>query len=480
LVRIFKAIYLYILYFYRLVFPFWRAFPFIRLRWKISESARKKHTYIVAGSGAGKSELIKLLILSYVRKKPRKETIILLDPRGDIAQQVAKFKEHRTPQDLVYISPDLQKGFTPCINPLEMGQGADPRQINYMAECLTEVFKEIVGEQTHITANMETLLKAVLSVLLIREGSTLLDLQKFMRDDENEELIAFAVQSSNQGQRHFFTNAFLDKNYTATKNALYTKIQSLLNSETFYRLTIGKSTVNLRELMNSKKTIIFNLSKGLIGQQTSPAFGRFIVGMIQGFSFERQQIPESQRIPVYLFIDEFQNFIPPSIETLLAESRKYAVHLTLAQQFHGQGTSPALRGAILNNTAVKIAGTGEGASLDAISKVMTGTTKEELQNLLTGEFFVKTRANNILESALNENLAQKMKVTTKFIGDRHTMKPQQWQSVKEYQLKHYYKSINGKISAVYDKESENHLKTFNTSENANYQALKKEPVKPMY
>ena len=373
-------------------------------------------------------------MLSFIRKKPRGETVILLDPHGDIAQQVAHFKEHRNPQNLIYISPDLKKGFTPCINPLEMGQGVDPAQINYMAECLTEVFKEIVGAESTLTANMETLLKAVLSVLLIREGSTLLDLQKFMRDEENDDLIAFAVQHSNAGQRHFFTNAFLDRNYTATKNALYTKLQSLLNSETFYRLTIGKSTINLREAMNSKKTIIFNLSKGLIGQQTSPAFGRFIVGMLQGFSFERQQIPESQRIPVHLFIDEFQNFITPSIETLLAESRKYAVHLTLAQQFHGQGTSPALRGAILNNTAVKIAGTGEGASLEAIAKIMTGTTKEDLQNLLTGEFFVKTRASGILETALNENLAQHFKVTTSFIGYRHAMKPKHWQSVKAYQI----------------------------------------------
>ena len=456
------------MYFFRLVFPFWRAFFFTRLRWKISESARKKHTYIVAGSGAGKSELIKVLMLSYIRKKPRKETVILLDPHGDIAQQTAHFKEHSNPKNLVYISPDLKNGFTPCINPLEMGQGADPAQINYMAECLTEVFKEIVGEQTHITANMETLLKAVLSVLLIREGSTLLDLQKFMRDEENEELIQFAIQHSNQGQRHFFTNAFLDKNYTATKNALYTKLQSLLNSETFYRLTIGKSTVNLREAMNSKKTIIFNLSKGLIGQQTSPAFGRFIVGMIQGFSFERQQIPESHRIPVHLFIDEFQNFITPSIETLLAESRKYAVHLTLAQQFHGQGTSPALRGAILNNTAVKIAGTGEGASLDAIAKIMTGATKEELQNLETGQFLIKVKSSTILETALNENLAQYFRVTTSFIGYRHAMKPNHWQSVKDYQLKHYYKPINGKIQPVTMKKEVNH------------QARQKKPIQPMY
>lgn len=320
---------MYILYFLRAIFPFWRSFFFTRLQWRIPESARKKHSYIVAGSGAGKSELIKVLILSFIRKKIRKETVILLDPHGDIAHQVAHFKEHKNLENLVYITPDLKKGFTPCINPLDMGEKPDPVQINYMAECLTEVFKEIVGAESSLTANMETLLKAVLSVLLQKENTTLLDLQKFMRDEENQELVDYAIKNSNAGQQHFFSTAFYDKNYTATKNALYTKIQSLLNSETFYRLTIGYSTVHVKDLMDSKKTVVFNLSKGLIGQQTSPAFGRFIVGMIQGFSFARQKIPEKNRIPVHLFIDEFQNFITPSIETILAESRKYAVHLTL-------------------------------------------------------------------------------------------------------------------------------------------------------
>lgn len=402
----------------------------------------------MAGSGSGKSELLKVLILSHLKKPKRQETVFLLDPHGDIAQQVAQFKEHKSPETLIYLSPDLKHGFIPCINPLEMGEGRqDPHKVNYMAECLTEVFKEIVGAEASITANMETMLKAVLSVLLRREGSTLLDLQKFMRDTENAELVEYAQQNSTEGQRHFFTNAFYDSNYTATKRALYTKLQSLFNSQTFYNLTIGKSTVNLRDTMDSKKTVIFNLSKGLIGQQTSPAFGRFIVGMIQGFSFERQSIPEAQRIPVFLYLDEFQNFITPSIETLLAESRKYAVHLTLAQQFFGQGTDNALKGAILNNTAVKVAGTGEGTSLEAIQKFMTGTSKEDLQNLDTGHFFVKVKSSGILSRVLNENTAQHFRVTTSYLGNRNAMQKRQWEKVKAYQIAHYYKPASDRTQS---------------------------------
>lgn len=418
-------------------------------------------------------------MLQYLKKKDRKETLILLDPHGDIATQVARFKEHRAGDNLILIDPSLKKGFTPCINPLDMGSNSTPEEINYMAECLTEVFKEIVGAESSLTANMETLLKAVLTVLLIREGSTLKDLQTFLRDEENEELIAFAIQHSPKGQRHFFESAFYDRNYTATKNALYTKIQSLLNSQTFYNLTIGKSTIDLREAMNSRKTIVFNLSKGVIGQQTSPAFGRFIVGMLQGFAFQRQSTPEYKRVPTHIFIDEFQNFITPSIKTILDEARKYALHLTLAQQFYGQDTSPNLRGAILNNTAVKIAGTGEGASLNEISKFMTGATKEELQNCEMGSFYLKVKKQRgFLNFIFSNEYAHLFRVTTSFLGFRHSMKSEQWEGVKDYQLKHYYAPIGGEKPPVTVEQGITHLETIKPPQNANFHPLREKGIVP--
>lgn len=431
----------------------------------------------MAGSGSGKSELIKVLLLQYLRKKERKETLILLDPHGDIATQAAHFKEHKQGSNLIFIDPNLKEGFTPIINPLEMGDNQSPEEINYMAECLTEVFKEIVGAESSLTANMETLLKAVLTVLLMRKGSTLKDLQTFLRDGENEELLAFAIQYSPKGQRHFFQSAFCDRNYTPTKNALYTKIQSLLNSQTFYNLTIGKSTINLREAMDSRKTLIFNLSKGVIGQQTSPAFGRFIVGMLQGFAFQRQKIPEHQRVPTHIFIDEFQNFITPSIKTILDEARKYALHLTLAQQFYGQDTSPNLRGAILNNTVVKIAGTGEGTSLEAVAKFMTGASKEELQNCEMGSFYLKVKKQRgFLNFIFGDEYARLFRVTTSFLGFRNAMTAKQWENVKTSQLEQYYKPIACENSPLIRSEVINPEELIKSSETLIFKHLKEQPI----
>ncbi len=430
-------------------FPDLSSFFFTRLKFRLPESARKKHTYILGGSGSGKSELMKVLMYPYISKKDRKETVILFDPHGDIAEQVGRWKEHINGDNIIYFDPTLKAGFTPCINPLDIPSNTSPQQLNYMAECLTEVFKEIVGGDSSITANMGTLLKAVLTILLQKEGSTLQDLQIFMRDDENAELLAYAIEHSPTGQRHFFENAFSDKTYKPTKNALYTKIQDLLNSQIFYDITIGKSTLNIRELMDSKKTVIFNLSKGKLGEQSSSAFGRFLLGMMQGFSFQRQDTPEKLRVPTHLFLDEFHNFVTPSIQTVLDESRKYGLHLTLVQQFFGQKTSTEIRASIMNNTAIKICGTGESTSLEAMAKVMIGATKEDLQNCERGEFFIKVKKQGgILQQAFGTHYARPFRNNISLLGFRNTMKPEEWKTLKAYQIEKYYRSLSGKSEAV--------------------------------
>lgn len=417
-------------------------FFFTRLRFRLPEAARKKHTYILGGSGSGKSELMKVLMYPYISKKARQETVILFDPHGDIAEQVGRWKEHKNGDNLIYFDPTLKTGFTPCINPLDIPLSTTPQQLNYMAECLTEVFKEIVGGDSSITANMGTLLKAVLTILLQKEDSTLKDLQVFMRDDENADLLAYAIEHSPTGQRHFFENAFSDKTYKPTKNALYTKIQDLLNSQIFYDITIGKSTLNIRELMDSKKTVIFNLSKGKLGEQSSSAFGRFLLGMMQGFSFQRQDTPEKLRVPTHLFLDEFHNFVTPSIQTVLDESRKYGLHLTLVQQFFGQKTSTEIRASIMNNTAIKICGTGESTSLEAMARVMVGATKEDLQNCERGEFFIKVKKQGgILQQAFGTHYARPFRSNISLLGFRNSMNRSEWKDLKAEQIEKYYRSL---------------------------------------
>lgn len=428
-------------------FPDLSGFFFTRLAFRIPEEARKKHTYILGGSGSGKSELLKVLMYPYIRQQPRRSTVILFDPHGDIAEQVGRWKEHKNGDTLIFFDPTLRRGFMPCINPLEMPPNTPPEMVENMAECLTAVFKEIVGQESNITANMGTLLKAMIAVLLQRPDSTLQDLQRFVDDEQNEDLVQYAVQNSPKGKRDLFESGFYRKSYSPTKQALYTKLQDLFNSQTFYDLTVGKSTLNLKEIMDSRKTVIFSLSKGKIGEQTSSAFGRFLLAQIQGLSFQRQEIPEKDRVPTHVFLDEFHNFVTPSIEDILAESRKYAVHLTLVQQFFGQKTDTQLRAGIMNNTAVKICGTGEDTSLEKMARVMTGASKEDLQNCDRGIFYVKVKKQGgIIQQAFGTQYARPLRNNISLLGFRNGMGKDHWRAVKADQLKTYYRPLKPSAS----------------------------------
>lgn len=408
----------------------------------INERDRMRHTYITGGSGSGKSELIKILVHAYLQRKDYCTTIVL-DPHGDLSQEIAEWKECYSvggESPLVYIDPFLKEGYTPVINPFQIENKSD-LAIDLAAQELTGVFKELL-KGTPVTLQMETLLIPCVSTIL-RIGGTLEDLQTLMNDERNQKLLKIAQQSPNPAHRRFFQEAFLRDNYTVTKNSIYTKIQSLLNSTVFYNLIVGKSTINLYELINSKKLIVFNLAKGQLGSDASDAFGRFIIATIQSLALQRAGTRKQDRVPIHLFIDEVHNYISPSIERILTEARKYGLFLTMANQIMGQMETKIKR-IILGNTAVKLTGKNSYDTLNTMAKE-SGVKLEDLQRLTTGEF--------ILSAESREPM--KVKVPSHLIASRNAMTAAQWQKTTQSQIQRFYRPISSPGYADPSDEGEN-------------------------
>jgi hypothetical protein len=113
-----------------------------------------------------------------------------------------------------------------------------------------------------------------------------------------------------------------------------------------------KSGFNLRDIMDKKKILLVNLSKGKIGEVNSALLGLIIVSKLQMAALSRADMPEAQRSDFFLYIDEFQNFITDSIAVILSEARKYKLNLTMAHQYMGQlssGGDTKVRDAVLGN-----------------------------------------------------------------------------------------------------------------------------------
>jgi len=401
-----------------------------RFKARIPEVDRKRHSYILGKSGSGKSELLKLFIYSYLKRK-NKVTQIILDPHGDMAEEIARFKEFKGSEPLIYIDPFLDPDHTPTINPFQL-KNTSAQNIDITAQALLGAFKEIL-KNTTLTLQMEALLIPCISVILKKPESTLIDLQRFMNDKENEDLVALGCRSTNLAHKGFFKSRFYGKNFDITKASISTKIQSLINSQVFYNLIVGQSKLDIDKILNSKKTVIFNLSKGKLGGDTSQAYGRFIVALIQSSIFKRAQENKKSRVPVHLYIDEFQNYISPSIEDILAESRKYGLHLTMAQQFLGQKMDTSFRRGILTNTQIKITGMTSNDNRTAISKEIM-IDEKEIEKVRTGQFWVK----------VGSNPAFKLYAPTFLLGNSNAMPWDDWKKVKNDQVKKYYHCLPGR------------------------------------
>lgn len=394
----------------------------------IAEDDRRRHTYITGGAGSGKSEALKAIIFHYLTRNTA-PALVLIDPHGDVAEQVAHWPELADGQRLVYVDPALAPGKTPVFNPLDIPDDErNPDDIAIVVKQLIEVFPELI-DGLDFTPQMRTMIGACLTVLLHKPGATLADLMDFMDDGKNARWLEFADEVLGASlYREFFRREFTDKTMDISKRGVRMRLyEALQGNPAFYRMIAGQSTFNLEELLRRRAVVIFRLGRGDIGETTSNLIGKFIMARLKAFAFKQGRTPEADRTPVHVFVDECQNYLSESVETILKEARKYGVHLTLAQQILGDGMSPDLLKAILGNTAVKITGKNALHTLKKIAEE-TGADLDELQALSTGYFHIKAGSRKGVV----------VRMPSHRVKDRGAIKPDAWARLRDSQVAQYY------------------------------------------
>ena len=357
----------------------------------IDEKNREKHTYITASSGHGKSVTLETLIHHYLTENT-KTAVILLDPHGDLATACAKLAPNKDNGRLVYIKPSHHRTITPVLNPFDL-PSKEWDTINKASDALIEVFKEVMrgdGEGTSFTPQMVTILKPCLSALLHMNDTSFVDLMRFLDDDPDnyQTYLNYGKRVlTNPMHRDTLGKDFNKDSFNPSKLGIKTKLRNLLNDDYFFNFLVGKSTINLKEEIDRKAVIIFDLSD--LTQSSKDAIGRFTMASITALAKSRARIPYNQRTPIHLFVDECQNFISASMQSILTETRKFRLHGTFAQQFTGQGMDNEMRKAVIGNSAVKITGNNGVADLKIMS-AETGVTVEDMQQLDVGEFYIQS------------------------------------------------------------------------------------------
>ena len=313
----------------------------IRKMFGIKEKNRRGHMYIIGKTGTGKSSLIATMSLSDIRSG---NGICLIDPHGDLSDDILNRIPKERIGDVVYFNPadlDYPVGF----NPLEK---VPYEKQHLIVSGIISVFRKIWTE--FWGPRLEHILRHSLFTLLDYPGSTLLDLPRLLTDvGFRREVLAHVKQREVLA---FWQNEF-DKYSAWLRSEAISPIlnkvgQFLVNLPLRNIIGQSRSTINLKEIMDGKKILIANLSKGKIGEDNTSLLGSLLLTEIWLTALGRAEIPEVNRTPFYLYVDEFHSFVTSSFADILSESRKYHLSLTVSHQ-HLLQIDEKVRAAIFGN-----------------------------------------------------------------------------------------------------------------------------------
>ena len=312
-----------------------------RKRFGIKRRDRSKHMYIIGKTGMGKTTLLENMAIQDIVSG---EGLGIIDPHGEFAEKMLRFVPESRIKDVVYFAPH-DTDWPIAFNIME---DVEPEKRHLVSSGLIGVFKKIWPDVW--SARMEYILSNAILALLEYPDSTLLGINRMLSDKDYRNEVVNNVKDP--VVKAFWTEEFAkysDKFMTEAGAAIQNKVGQFA-ANPLIRNIIGqtKSTIDMREIMDKRKILIMNLSKGRIGEDNSRLIGAMLITKVYLAAMGRVDVPEEERKDFYLYVDEFQNFATESFKDILAEARKYRLNLILAHQYITQMEEP-VRDAVLGN-----------------------------------------------------------------------------------------------------------------------------------
>ena len=320
---------------------------------RLNDKDRRRHVYIIGQTGTGKSVLQENLALQDMLDN---KGFALVDPHGDLAESLIAMVPKERVEDVIYFSPsDMDNPIGLNIFEAETTDEKDfvvGEMINMLYSLYDPGHTGIVGPR------MENIVRnAALLLMSDPQGATFMDIPKCLVDPEfaksklpyvtDPAVLDFwtkewpnAQRSNDAGE----VTAWVVSKWAPFQTGAIRNVMGQI-----------KSGFNIRDIMDNKKILLVNLSKGKLGEKNAQLLGMVFVMKFQQAAMSRANIPEEDRVDFTLYVDEFQNFATDSFESILSEARKYRLSLIVANQFMTQLTDK-IREAIIGNVGTAICG----------------------------------------------------------------------------------------------------------------------------
>jgi hypothetical protein len=315
----------------------------------VTDEDRLRHFYIIGQTGTGKTTLMKNMIVQDIQ---RGAGVCMIDPHGTDIEDVLGAVPPEREQDVIYFDPARMDRVI-GLNMLEYDE-TKPEQMTFIVGELLSIFQKLYGANPESMGPMfEQYFRN--STMLVMEdpasGSTLMDISRVMADAQFRRYKL--ERAKNPVTVQFWREIAGKAGGEASLENIVPYIVSKtdpLTANDFMRPIIGqqKSSFNFRQLMDERKILLVNLSKGRLGELNANLIGMILVGKILMAALSRVDDPTRGYPPFYLHMDEFQNISTPAIASILSEARKYKLGLTIAHQFIAQ-LDPVIKDAVFGN-----------------------------------------------------------------------------------------------------------------------------------
>ncbi len=317
---------------------------------RMTDEDRRRHLYIIGQTGTGKSTLMKAMLRQDIESG---KGVCLIDPHGEFAEFVLSIVPQERANDVIYFDPgDIERPIG--LNMLEMDP-AHPEQKTMIIDELFGIMDKLYNLKETGGPMFEKYFKNSLYLLLDdyeHDIPTISDISRVLNDDDYR--ADKLSREKNPLVKEFWEleaeKATGDQALSSFSPYITSKLNNFIFNE-FLRPIINqkKSAFNFREIMDSSKILVVNLSKGKIGDLNANFIGMLIVGKLLRAALSRIDIQDERaRTDFYLYMDEFQNFTTDSIATILSEARKYRLDMVIAHQFIKQ-LKENIRDAVFGN-----------------------------------------------------------------------------------------------------------------------------------
>ena len=338
---------------------------------------RLKHTHIVGATGTGKSTLIANLILQDIEQGIG---VVLFDPHGDLVDDIILRIPQSRIHDVVLVDPsDIE--YPIGLNILQANSDIEKE---VLSSDLVAVFRKYAtswGDQMNaVVAN------AILAILEGNEGGSLHDLRRFLIEKEFRS--TFLKTVTDPAVLYYW-----QKEYPILKTnsigPILTRLNTFLRPKAIRNMVVQKKGLDFEKLLNTNKIVLLKLSQGLIGIENSFLLGSLILSKLHQAILQRQQ--QANRNPIFIYLDEFQHFITPSIKEMISGIRKYSVGLTLSHQDlqQLQREDGELVNSVLGNINTRIVFRVGEPDAKRLQDGFSGFDYSDLQNLGKGEAIIR-------------------------------------------------------------------------------------------